>query len=64
MPRQLKSADEFKKLIPRASLVKVLRIDDKVKLKLRTKKTLYTYVASKDEADSLIKDSKLEVEEY
>ena len=64
MPRQVNSAEEFKKLIPSASLVKVVRMGEKTKLKLRTKKTLYTYVASKDEADSLIKDSKLEVEEY
>ena len=64
MAKQVNSADEFKKLIPSASLLKVVRMDDKVKLKLRTKKVLYTYIASKDEADALIKDSKLEVEEY
>ena len=64
MPRQISSADEFKKLIPSASILKVVRMDDKVKLKLRTRKILYTYIASKDEADALIKDSNLEVEEY
>lgn len=64
MAKQVNSADEFKKLIPSASLLKVVRMDGKVKLKLRTKKVLYTYIASKDEADALIKDSKLEVEEY
>ena len=64
MPKQVNSAEEFKKLVHNASLVKVVRINDKVKLKLRTKKTLYTYVAGMDEADSLIKESKLEVEEY
>jgi hypothetical protein len=64
VPKQVNSADEFKKLVPSANLLKVVRMDDKVKLKLRTKKTLYTYVASKDEAEALIKDSKLEVDEY
>jgi hypothetical protein len=64
MPKQINSADEFKKLVPSASFLKVVREDDKVKLKLRTKKILYTYVTKKDEADELIKESKLEVNEY
>lgn len=64
MPKQINSADEFKKLVPSASFLKVVRKDDKVKLKLRTKKTLYTYITNKDEAETLIKESKLEVEEY
>jgi len=63
VPRQLNSIDEFKKLFPRASFLKVVRTDDKVKLKLRTKRILYTYIANKDEADALIKESNLEVEE-
>lgn len=64
MPRQVNSADEFKKLIERATAIKVVNSGDNVKLKLRTKKTLYTFVTNKTDADTIVKESKLPVEEF
>lgn len=56
MPRQIYDAKSFKKLIERADEVRVFRGGDKVKLKLKTKHLLYTYVADKAEADKLLKN--------
>ena len=64
MPRQVNSADEFKKIIPRASAIKVVNSGENVKLKLRTKNTLYTFVTNKADADAIVKESKLSVEEF
>jgi len=56
MPRQIYDAKTFKKMVERAEEVKVVRGEEKVKLKLRTKRMLYTYVADKSEAEKLLKN--------
>jgi len=63
MPKQIFSDKDFKSLIGKAIECRVSRIDDKVKLKLRTPKMLYVFVTSKEEADSLLKDIKVQVRE-
>ncbi len=64
MPRQINSADEFKKLAESAEKCKVVKRGDTVKLKLRTPKILYTYIASVKEAEELLKGLKIEAEEF
>ncbi|MEM3437464.1 MAG: hypothetical protein QXP55_02870 [Nitrososphaerales archaeon] len=63
MPKQIFNAEDFKKLLEKAKECRVLRMGDKVKLKLRTPKMLYTFITSKEEASNLLKDIKVEVKE-
>jgi hypothetical protein len=55
MPIEIKSEDEFLDLSKRAISCRVKRTGDIVKLKLRTKKTLYVYKTNPDKADILTK---------
>ncbi len=63
MPKQIVNIEDFKKLLEKAVECRVLRMDDKTKLKLRTKKMLYVFITSKEEADKILKDIKIEVKE-
>ena len=64
MPKQIRAADEFKKLAETATLCKIVKREGQVKLKLRTPKTLYTYVTNESEAEELLKGLKIETEEF
>jgi len=63
MPKQIFSAEDFKIHLEKAVECRVFRMDDKVKLKLRTPKMLYVFITSKEEADKLLKGIKVEVKE-
>lgn len=63
MPKQIFNSEDFKKLLERAKECRVLRMSDKVKLKLRTQKMLYVFITSKEEAEDLLKGIKIEVRE-
>jgi hypothetical protein len=63
MPKQIVNVEDFKKLLEKAVECRVLRMGDKAKLKLRTKKMLYVFITSKEEADKILKDIKIEVKE-
>ncbi len=54
MPRLLRSAQEFLSLLPKASECRVVRRENKVKLKLRLKRMIYAYVTDEAEAKSLL----------
>ena len=64
MAKQITSAEEFKKLIPKADAIRVVERGENVKVKLRSKKMLYTLVTNKADADTIVKESKLEVERF
>lgn len=64
LPKQITDANEFKKLSEFASICKVVKRDGKVKLKLRTSKTLYTYITSETEAEELLKGIKIETVDF
>jgi hypothetical protein len=65
MPKELKSVEQFEKILPKAVEMRVVREKDFVKLKLRTSDFLYTYKTNEDEAEEFIKNAKeLEVVEY
>jgi len=64
MPKELKSKDDFVKLLESATEIRVARRGDEAKVKLRTKDTLYTYKTSTADADALIKGTKTPVVEY
>ena len=58
MPKELKSSEQFQKLMPRAVELRVVRDKEFVKLKLRTPEFLYTFKTSEEEADDIIKSAK------
>lgn len=64
MPKEISSSEEFAKLLDQASEVRVVRLGDNAKVKLRTKDALYTFKTGTKEADSLLKSVKVPVEEY
>jgi hypothetical protein len=65
MPKELKTSEQFQKLLPSAVELRVVRKKEFVKLKLRTSDVLYTYKTNEDEADDIIKDVKeIEVVDY
>jgi hypothetical protein len=65
LPEELKSNEEFMTTLGLASIcyVKRLKNSDVVKLKLRTKKRLYTYKTTPNEANQIIKNLNIPVEE-
>ena len=63
MPREIKTREDFQKLLPAATEVRVLRGEESAKVKLRTPEQLYTYKTSASEVDSLVKGLKIPVVE-
>jgi len=64
MPREIKSKEEFEKLLETATEVRVSKSGDAAKVKLRTKEALYTFKTTAEEADSLAKGAKVPVQEF
>ena len=64
MPKELKSKDDFEKLLETATEVRVSRSGDSAKVKLRTKTGLYTLKTTSEEADAIVKEIKVPVVEY
>jgi hypothetical protein len=58
MPKELKSSEQFQKLMSRAVELRVVRDKEFVKLKLRTPEFLYTFKTNEEEADDIIKNAK------
>jgi large subunit ribosomal protein L38e len=65
LPEELKSKEEFMTTLDLASVcyVKRLKDSDVVKLKLRTKKRLYTFKTNPKEANQIISNLNIPVEE-
>ena len=63
MPREIKTKEEFEKLLEAAVEIRVKRDGEVAKVKLRTPSQLYTFKTSGDEANALTKDAKAEVVE-
>ncbi len=55
MPRQIFNKDELLRLAHNAKECRIVRRGDKVKIKLRKSRYLYTYVTNTSEADALLK---------
>ena len=64
MPKELKSKDEFQKLLGSATEIRITRDGDEAKIKLRTKDALYTLKTTSAEADSLTKGLKTPLVEF
>lgn len=61
MPKELKSKEEFEKLLESATEVRIVNHGDDAKVKLRTKSALYTFKTTSEEAKSLVKGTKAPV---
>jgi hypothetical protein len=64
MPKELKSRDEFAKLLDSTEEVRVIRSGDEAKVKLRTKSGLVTFKTTSADADVLLKGTKASVVEF
>jgi large subunit ribosomal protein L38e len=63
MPVEIADAEKFIQVSERASVCRVKRLQDTVKLKLRTRKALYTIKVDPEKAAELIKQIKCEIVE-
>jgi hypothetical protein len=65
LPEELKTREEFMTTLGLASIcyVKRLKKSETVKLKLRTKKRLYTYKTNPKEANEIVQNLNIPVEE-
>ena len=64
MPREVTNKDEFEKMMENASEIRVSRRGDSAKVKLRTKDGLFTLRTTTEEADSMVKGTKVPVVEF
>ena len=64
VPKELKSKEEFERLLETAVEVRISRDGDKAKVKLRLKNGLYTFKTTSAEADSLTKGLKTPLVEF
>ncbi|MDG6940078.1 MAG: hypothetical protein JRN39_06735 [Nitrososphaerota archaeon] len=63
MPQQIFDSKTFKRLMEKAEEVRVVRSPETVKLKVKTRSRLYTYLADPPEADKLLKNAGKPVKE-
>ena len=64
MPREIRSKEEFEKLLESATEIRVVKDGDSAKVKLRTNDLLYTFKTTEAEVESLTKGTKIPVVEY
>ena len=64
MPREIKSKEEFQKLLPAAYEIRVSRKGETAKVKLRTEDMLYTFKTTEAEVATLTKGTKTPVIEF
>lgn len=64
MPSEIRSKEEFEKLLKSATEIRVVKSGDSAKVKLRTKAQLYTFVTTGADADAITKGTKIPVVEY
>jgi hypothetical protein len=63
LPKEIKDPERFLEISEKANECRVKRLEDSVKLKLRTPSVLYTFRAEPSEADRLLKSVKCKVVE-
>lgn len=63
MPVQIFSREVLLKLQEKATRCKVVRRGERIKIKLRTPRTLYVYITSNTEAEGILKNLKVPTED-
>jgi hypothetical protein len=64
LPREIRSKEEFRKLLEEAVEVRVKKEGEAAKVKLRTPARLYTFKTTGGEVDALTKGVKVKVVEF
>jgi hypothetical protein len=64
MPKLLKTEEQFEEIINDATECRVVKREDQIKIKLRTKKLLYIYITDKVKGEELLKKVKVDKIEY
>jgi len=64
MPFEVTSKDDFKELLKEAQEIRIVRKEDSTKVKVRTKRGLYTFKTTGAEADALVKGVKTAIVEF
>ncbi|GIU71367.1 MAG: hypothetical protein KatS3mg003_2157 [Candidatus Nitrosocaldaceae archaeon] len=64
MPKQVFDKDEIVRLADKAQECRIVRRKDKVKIKIRRSRMLYTYVANANEADEILNKINIEKVEF
>jgi hypothetical protein len=64
MPREIKSKEEFQKLLPAAIEIRVSRNGETAKIKLRTEDMLYTFKTTDADVAALTKGIKTPIVEF
>lgn len=65
MPLQIRSKEQAESLLEKATEIRVVEgKDDSVKLKMRTRKGLFTYVTNREEATALTKGLKTPIIDF
>ena len=64
MPKELKSKEDFDKLLEEATEIRVSKSGESAKVKLRTPDALYTLKTTAEEADAMVKGAKIPVQEF
>ncbi len=64
MPKQVFNKDEIVRLAENAQECRVVRKKEKVKIKVRRSRMLYTYVANANEADDILNRISIEKIEF
>ena len=63
MPSEIFDVDEFIKIAERAEYCDVKRLDREVKLKLRTKRRVFTFKVNPTKAEEIVKKLRCEIRE-
>jgi hypothetical protein len=64
VPKEIKKKEELTDLLPKSTEIRVVKKGDSVKLKLRTKEALYTFITTSDEVDAILKGVKTPIVEF
>ena len=66
MPKEIRSKEEFQKLLPSATEIRVVKggEGERAKIKLRTKNQLYTFITAESDVEGLTKGTKTPVVEF
>ena len=64
VPKEIKSKEDFEKMLENAEEIRVVRTGDDAKVKARTGHGLFTFKTTVEEADSMVKGKKVPTVEY
>jgi len=61
VPREIANREDFTRLLEKATELRIVRLGDNAKVKLRTPARLYTFKTSSEDADTMTKGVKVPI---